>query len=32
MPPDGDTLSADQVNTIVEWWSRGGTTTVCPLN
>ncbi|MBP7513247.1 MAG: hypothetical protein KA791_01790 [Flavobacteriales bacterium] len=32
MPPDGDTLNAQQIATIVEWWDLGGTTDVCPLN
>ena len=32
MPPDGDTLNAKQIATIVEWWGLGGTTDVCPLN
>jgi uncharacterized membrane protein len=32
MPPEGDTLNAEQIAIVVEWFDRGGTTNVCPLN
>lgn len=32
MPPNGDELSAEQIDMIVQWWGLGGVTTVSPIN